>query len=119
VVCREARLFEDVDYSQWGLVLLTPSTSAARTAQEREARPAELRSDDIVLGEFLGDQELLILAPSEMGRRRVLIALPLDSRADWFGAGSDLGSFLARYFENAGEKYWERWGAAGSREDVL
>jgi hypothetical protein len=65
--CREARLFEDVDYGQWGLALLAPSASAARTAQEREARPSEFGPDDIVLGEFLGDQELLVLAPSEKG----------------------------------------------------
>jgi hypothetical protein len=51
--CREARLFEDVDYGQWGLVLLSPSASATRTARERDARPSDLRPDDIVLGEFL------------------------------------------------------------------
>ena len=66
------------------------------------------RPDDIVLGEFLGDQELLVLAPSETGRRRVLIALPLDSRADWLGAAPDVGEFLGRYFDSAGDKYWER-----------
>lgn len=107
-VCREARLFEDVDYGQWGLALLAPSASAARTAQEREARPSEFGADDIVLGEFLGDQELLVLAPSEKDERRVLIALPLDSRPDWFGAAQDLGQFLERYFDHVSEKYWER-----------
>lgn len=105
--CLSARLFEDVDYGQWGLVLMSPSASATRTAREREARAADLRPDDVVLGEFLGDQELLVLAPSEEGPRRVLIALPLDSRADWFGAASGLGEFLDRYFDSAGEKYWE------------
>jgi hypothetical protein len=108
VACREARLFEGVDYGQWGLPLLAPSASAIRTAQEREARPADLRPDDIVLGEFLGDQELLVLAPSETGRRRILIAHPLDSRADWFGVAQDLGDFLEWYFDHAGDKYWER-----------
>jgi hypothetical protein len=78
-----------------GLALLAPSARAARTAQERAARPAEPRPDDIVLGEFLGDQELLILAPSEAGPRRILIALPLDRRADWFSAAQDLGEFPA------------------------
>jgi hypothetical protein len=105
---REARLLEDIEYGQWGLVLLTPGASAARTAREREARPFDLRPDDIVLGEFLGDQELVILSPSESERRRVLIALPLDNRADWFGAASSLGEFLEKYFDAVGEKYWER-----------
>lgn len=106
--CREARLFEDVDYGQWGLTLLSPSASASRTANERDARPSDFKPDDVVVGEFLGDQELLVLAPSESGQRRVLIALPLDSRADWFGAAGDLGEFLVRYFDSSGEKYWER-----------
>jgi hypothetical protein len=105
--CRQARLFQDVEYGQWGLALLAPSASATRTAQERAARPADLRPDDIVLGEFLGDQELLVLAPAETGRRRILIALPLDRRADWFGAAHDLGEFLQWYFDHAGDKYWQ------------
>jgi hypothetical protein len=106
--CRQARLFEDVDYGQWGLALPAPSASATRTAQEHAARPAELRPDDIVLGEFLGDQELLVLAPSETGRRRILIARPLDRRADWLGVAQDLAEFLERYFDHAGDKDWER-----------
>jgi hypothetical protein len=105
--CRQARLFEDVEYGQWGLALLAPSASAARTAHQRAARPADARPDDIVLGEFLGDQDLLVLAPSETGRRRILIALPLDHRPDWFGAAQNLGEFLERYFDHAGDKYWE------------
>jgi hypothetical protein len=108
MACREARLFEDVDYGQWGLALLTPAASAARTAQEREARPLDYRPGDLVIGEFLGDQELVVLAPSETGQRRVLIALPLDTRVHWPAAAASLGEFLATYFEAAGAKYWER-----------
>jgi hypothetical protein len=71
-----------------------------------------------VLGEFLGDQELLVLAPSETGRRRILIALPLDSRADWLGAAQDLGEFLERYFDHASAKYWERPDGGPSPKNV-
>lgn len=105
--CGGARLFCDVDYGQWGLVLLSPSASAARTLQEHHDRPSEVRPDDIVLGEFLGDAELLLRAPSETGQRRVLIDLPLCGRTDWFAAAPDIGSFLMRYFDSAGVKYWE------------
>ena len=104
---RGARLFDDVEYGQWGLHLLSPSASAARTDQEREERPSEFAPDDVVLGEFLGDQELLVLAPSEEGQRRILVALPLDGRTDWFAVASDLSEFLERYFDRYGEKYWE------------
>ncbi len=105
--CRDARLFEDIDYGQWGLVVLDPVSSASRTTIERAARPADLREDDIVVGMFLGDQELLIFAPSEHRRRRILVALPLDSRGNWFGAASSLGEFLDSYFNAGGNKFWE------------
>ncbi len=106
--CRSARLFEDLDYGQWGLVLLDPRASALRTAAERASRPSEFAPEDVVLGEFLGDQELLVVAPSESGGRRILVALPLDGRTDWYGVGEDLGGFLDRYVEARGEKFWER-----------
>jgi hypothetical protein len=106
--CRGARLFEDVEYGQWGLVILDPKTSAVRTVEERTARPHDLRSDDVVIGEFLGDQELLVIAPSERGQRRILVALPLDPRDDWFGAADALDQFLEKYFDASGDKFWER-----------
>jgi len=106
--CGEAQLFKDVEYGQWGLVLLSPPASATRTKQERNDRPSELRPDDVVLGEFIGDSELLLIAPSETDERRILIALPIYHRADWFGAAPDLGSFLTKYFDSTADKYWER-----------
>jgi hypothetical protein len=60
---RQWRLLEDVDYGQWGLVLLSPAASAQRTAEERARRPAACRVDDVVIGEFLGDQELVRRPP--------------------------------------------------------
>jgi hypothetical protein len=59
------------------------------------------------MGEFLGDQELLVLAPSEPDRGHVLIALPLDDRSDWHAAAGDLAEFLDRYLNALSDKYWE------------
>ncbi len=103
---REARLFEDVEYGQWGLVLLSPEASAARTARELADRPQDMRPDDLVVGEFLGDLQLLVLEPDTTGAR-ALIALPLDGRDDWPVAGESLGDFLATYFDNNGEMFWD------------
>jgi hypothetical protein len=100
-------LFEDADYGQWGLVLLDPGSSRTRTELGRTTRPREFRADDVIVGEFIGDQELLVLAPFEEGLRRVLIALPLDERSDWSGAATSLAEFLDRYLKASGEKYWE------------
>ncbi|GAA1692495.1 hypothetical protein GCM10009765_47280 [Fodinicola feengrottensis] len=83
---RQSRLFEDVDYGQWGLVLLSPEGAAERTMQERGQRSGDCRDDDVVIGEFLGDQELVVFAPSEGDGRRVLVALPMDDRPDWYSA---------------------------------
>lgn len=102
--CREARLFEDVDYGQWGLRLLSPEASAQRTRTERAARPADVGPEDVVFAEFLGDQELLVRTAGEDG---VLIALPLDPRSDWYTGGPDIEAFLERYLASHGEKYWE------------
>lgn len=103
-VARGARLFEDVDFGQWGLKILSPADSAARTTAERVARPDEYKQDDIVLGEFLGDQDLLVVEGSSGA---VLVAMPLDSRRDWWPAASGVGEFLERYVAAEGSKYWE------------
>lgn len=108
---REAWLFEDAEYGQWGLHLLSPEGSAARTEAERADRPNDVRGDDVVLGEFLGDAELLIYAPSENDGRRYLIALPLDPRDDWYPAGASAAEVLEKLLNTGGEKYWEH--AAG------
>jgi hypothetical protein len=106
-VSRESRLFEDVDFGQWGLALLSPSASVDRTAEQRVQRPDAYRPDDVVIGEFLGDLDLLVMAPSEAGNRRIMIALPLDDRHDWYPAASSLAQFLEKYLESHGDKYWE------------
>jgi len=106
-IAREARLFADTEYGQWGLVLLSPAASAERTETERRSRPDQYYLGDLVIGEFLGDQELVVLADGDGDAGRVLIALPLDDRADWDLAAADLGEFLQSYFAHAGDKYWE------------
>lgn len=107
-VCRSARLYVDTAYGQWGLVLLSPAASATRTAAERAARPDDVTPDDLVIGEFLGDLDLLVISPAERGERRVLVALPLDPRAEWYAVGASLGDFLLAYAEADGAKWWER-----------
>jgi len=104
---RTARLFEDVDYGQWGLKVLSPAESAARTASERSDRPTDFGANDIVIGEFLGDQELLVLTDGG-SEAEVLIALPLDPRDDWYRTARSLPEFLDTYLNAVGDKFWER-----------
>ena len=58
---REAWLFQDIDYGQWGLHILDPAAADARTHAERARRPASFEPTDAVIGEFLGDTEVLVL----------------------------------------------------------
>jgi hypothetical protein len=104
---RQTRLFEDVDYGQWGLLLLSPAASAQRTLSERELRPRDYHTDDMVIGEFLGDQELVVFASSETVRDHVLVADPIYHRANWAVAAGSLAEFLKKFLAALGEKYWE------------
>jgi hypothetical protein len=98
-----AELYQDIDYGQWGLRLLDPLASRKRTDIERSGRPSDFEEGDIVLGEFLGDLELLVV--DAMGSVRV--ALPIDPRSEWYVAAADLAEFLTRYREAHGAKFWE------------
>lgn len=106
---KSARLFEDVEYGQWGLVLMSPKTAATRTKDFANVRAKESLPGDLVVGEFLGDQDLLLLRcdPEAEDFGRVLVALPLDSREDWYDVSPDLDAFLLAYERAQGAKFWE------------
>jgi hypothetical protein len=104
-----ARLFEDKRYGQWGLVLLSPQDARARTRAFADERRRDALFGDLVAGEFLGDQDLLFIRcdPASEDFGRVQVAMPLDSRDDWYDAAPDLGTFLEQYERAQGAKYWE------------
>jgi hypothetical protein len=57
----------------------------------------------------MADKDFLILrcdatAP-DFGN--VIIALPLDSREEWYLAANSLESFLSKFLAAEGEKFWE------------
>jgi hypothetical protein len=98
----------DIDYGQWGLHILSPRACAARTAEEQAARTGDFDPCDLIVGEFLGDQDLLVMHPQTNGSAmQVLVALPLYGRPDWFNVGSSLEEFLRQYLVEVGEKFWE------------
>lgn len=57
--------------------------------------------------EFLGDSDLLVIAPSETGKRRLLVSGPIDRRPDWYEVGPDLARLLETFRDSGGDKYWE------------
>ncbi|MCL4854058.1 MAG: hypothetical protein KJZ78_22090, partial [Bryobacteraceae bacterium] len=50
-----ARLFEDVNYGQWGLIVLDYETSNERTQQLLHERPQDVVRGDRAVGKFIGD----------------------------------------------------------------
>ncbi len=104
------RLFEDVRYGQWGLILWSPEQVVDAHRKHVKGREQDFRPGDVILGEFLGDSDLLVLRcdPEAEDYGSVLIALPIDPRAEWYRVGTSLLGFLMKFVEAQGEKFWEK-----------
>jgi hypothetical protein len=102
------RLYEDSVYGQWGLIILSPANAAAKTREMALCRPQESRPGDLVIGEFLGDSQTIVIRCEENAGDlgSVLVALPIDPRQDWPTVGDDLSGFLTNYLEAGGVNFW-------------
>jgi hypothetical protein len=103
-------LFEETPDRQWGMMLYSPDEIIAAQESVTDWRKEEGFIDgDIVLGQFWGDLELVILrcdaAAGDFGS--VVIADEIYPRADWRTAADTLTQFLRRYLDERGKKYWE------------
>lgn len=105
-ISTQATLFKDVMYGQWGLEILTYSEALHITQEEKMERPDDYNSQDLVIGRFIGDAELLVISPNENGWQ-ILVALPIDHRADWQVIAHSFAEFLEKYVAHEGDKYWE------------
>lgn len=108
-VAESARLFLDSTYGQWGLHLLEPSEAVEMTRIFAEERRREFCKGDLVVGRFLGDSDLLIVRCSEdeADFGKVLVAVPLDPRNDWYNVANSFAEFLENYIAAKGDKFWE------------
>jgi len=104
-----ARLFEDVEYGQWGLLIWSAEEVIERSPKIAHERSRDYRPGDIFVGEFLGDSDLLLLRgdrpAADFGQ--AMIALPIDRRSEWDTVGSSFADFLGRYVRASGDKFWE------------
>lgn len=105
----ELRLFEDVQYGQWGLVLWPPDRIVQRNREHIQDRPEQFVAGDLLLGEFLGDSDLLMVRSdqSEFDFGSVQVALAIYPRSNWFRVGNTLFEFLKGFIASGGRKYWE------------
>ncbi len=115
--CSGIVLFQDMTYSQWGLVLWSPDQALVRHQRYITTlydEPGDVLAGDFIIGEFLGDRELIVIrsdaTADDFGT--VVIARPLDARQDWPSVAASISEFLSRFLranlQRFGEKYWER-----------
>jgi hypothetical protein len=105
-----AKIFEDVEYGQWGLQILSPSESELVTNDEKNGyRSKSFRPGDLVVGQFIGDGQLLIVRcdPAMADFGSIVIAEEIYGREDWSIAARDFSEFLNKYANANGDMYWE------------
>ena len=106
--CNGLRLFEDQTYGQSGLIIWSPQ-KVLEQQQSLKRNSDEFQSGDLIIGEFLGDSDLLVVRCDRNSNDygQVIIALPIDHRADWYFPPYLLPEFLQKFINSQGEKFWE------------
>jgi hypothetical protein len=107
-VTKEAELFTEKKYRQWGLKILSPEDALKETALERKSKPHIYNATELVIGVFFGDSDRLILDCHPDNSGNMLVALPIDPRKDWPVVATSLTELLNLYAQHKGEKYWEK-----------
>lgn len=95
-------LLVDEQFGICGLMLHS-SAEARQTAFDRAAAGYDVSESDWVLGEFVGDTDMLVIDTDGA----VLIAAGSYPRGEWYRFES-LSDVLSWYVESDAEKYWER-----------
>jgi hypothetical protein len=108
-ISESAELFKDDEYGQWGLNILSPEQALIATEKQKEWRSEDFEENDLVIGKFIGDSDLLVLSSENENKQydTVRVALPMDPRKDWYIVASGFTEFLEKYIDKQGDKYWE------------
>lgn len=105
--CNGLRLFEDKTYGQSGLIIWSPQKVVEKQKTLRR-NSDEFQDGDLIIGEFLGDSDLLVVRCdqnfSDFGK--VIISLPIDHRSDWDYLPYLLPEFIQKFINSQGEKFW-------------
>lgn len=99
-------LFKDVEYSQWGLKIY-PCSQLTELNERIKNYRTDLFETDLIIGEFYGDSDLVILSLEEHNYGQVIICTPIDERKDWYFLKMNFEEFLEKYIESEGDKFWE------------
>jgi hypothetical protein len=107
-----AALFLDPDYGQWGMTIFMPEGAAKATAEYLRLRPRHAIKGDLIIAEFRGDSDLVLLRtdPDASDLGEIWIVDPIYPRKQWERAASSFTELIARFIAAEGEKYWDRSG---------
>jgi len=105
--CNGLHLFEDKTYGQSGLIIWSPQKTLEKHQTLRQ-NSNEFESEDLIIGEFLGDSDLLVVTcnPNATNFGQIIVALPIDHREDWYYLTYSLPEFLQKFINSQGEKFW-------------
>ena len=106
--CNGLRLLEDKIYGQSGLIIWSPQ-KVLEQQQALRRNSDEFQDGDLIIGEFLGDSDLLVVRCDQNSDDfgQLVISLPIDHRSDWYYLPYLLPEFLQKFINSQGEKFWE------------
>jgi len=96
--------FKDLEYDQWGLRIFSLQECREKSNFWRKNIAESFDSKRWVIGEFLGDSDLLIFD------ERCSSVLVVDSAVGdkyWEIVGTDFSDFFSEYFKYPNDKFWE------------
>lgn len=102
-----AELFKDIDYGQSGLKILSEAESCKITKKCIAERPLDFAKNDVVIGSFIGDLDLLVISCEYESFGNISVSDPIDKKKDWYKVSSSFTEFLDLYLQEEGEKFWE------------
>lgn len=105
----ESTLFEDQEYGQWGLRIFDINDSLNNTKVFKQERSRDFKDGDLIVGEFIGDSDLLLVRCDEScdDFGNVIAVNAIDARNEWSLISSSFDQFFLDYYESQGDKYWE------------
>lgn len=108
-ITQSAFLFKDIQYSQWGLEIFSSRLALINTEHERQNRLKDYEDNDLIIGRFIGDSDLLVVScnTTDNSFGQVTISLPLDKRSEWPIVSDNFQAFLNTYVKLEGDKFWE------------
>lgn len=94
-----SKFFYDFQDHHWGLDIFDSTSSINLTIFEKHERIEDYFDGDLLIGEFIADNEYLLIRcdKSKPDFGNILITNPVYKRDDWFEIENSLESFIKKY----------------------